>query len=316
VHVSAIVRAEGTLFSDSNNNELLFINLADVRADGILISGLRKCVDVMRYATKNNLMRKTLLLILTLTFLTIQPSYSQTADDLNKQSKDLLDSGKYKEAEPVLMKAAELGSGEAQYNLGYLLQSGVLGEKKPKEAIEWFKKSSDNNFNDGHYALMMAYGNGDGVEQNSDTAFAYAMKCAENNDPTCMWNVVNCYVSGNGVKQNIAKFKEWILRLAKLENPENLAQSGYITSSRLELAHFYKEGKYFEKDLYQSYLWYLIYNEFKVDFSILKQQEAIEEIKGLEKLLDKSQIQKASSDAEKLLGRKLKNLSELYKTTL
>ncbi|MCJ8498886.1 sel1 repeat family protein [Chryseobacterium salipaludis] len=261
-------------------------------------------------------MNRTFFLCLTFTFLIFQATYSQTAEELNKQSKKLLDSGKYQEAKPILKKAAELGNGEAQYNFGYLLQSGVLGERKSAEAIEWFKKSSDNNFNDGHYALMMAYGNGDGVEQNSEKAFAYAMKCAANNDPTCMWNVVSCYVTGNGVPQNIPKFKEWILRLAKLENPENLAQSGYITSSRLELAQFHKNGKYFDKDLYQSYLWYLIYNEYKVDFSILKQQETIEEIKNLEKLLEKSQIQKAPSDAEKLLGRKLKNKTELYKTTL
>ena len=270
----------------------------------------------MRYATKKYLMKRTLLLFLTLTILTFQVSYSQSVKDLNIHSKILIDSGKYHEAEPILRKAAELGSGEAQYNLGYLLQSGALGDKKPKEAIEWFKRSSDNNFNDGHYALMMAYGNGDGVEQNSEKAFTNAMKCAENNDPTCMWNVVDCFVTGNGVKQDIPKFKEWIMRLAKLKNPENLAQSGYITSSRLELAHFYKNGEYFAKDFYQSYLWYLIYNEYKVDFSIIKQQEAIEEIKGLEKLLEKSQIQKAPSDAEKLLGRELKNLLELYKTTL
>lgn len=261
-------------------------------------------------------MNRNFLLFLILALLTFQVTYSQTVSDLNKQSKTLLESGKYKEAELILRKAAELGNGEAQYNLGYLLQSGVLGEKKPKEAIEWFKKSSDNNFNDGHYALMMAYGNGEGVELNSETALIYAMKCAENNDPTCMWNVVNCYVSGNGVKQNIPKFKEWILRLAKLENPENLAQSGYITSSRLDLAHFYKNGEYFDKDLYQSYLWFLIYNEFKVDFSILKQHEVIEEIKWLEKQLGKSQIQKAPFDAERLLGWKLKHLSELFKTSL
>lgn len=261
-------------------------------------------------------MKKNLLLFLTLTFLSSQVTYSQTVDDLNKQSKILLASGKYQEAELVLRKLAELESGEGQYNLGYLLQSGVLGKKKPQEAIEWFKKSSDNNFNDGHYALMMAYGNGDGVEQNSEKAFDYAMKCAENNDPTCMWNVVDCFVTGNGVEQNIPMFKEWILRLAKLENPEDLTQSGYITSSRLELAHFYKNGEYFDEDLYQSYLWYLIYNEYKVDFSILKQQEVIREIKSLEKELKKTQIEAAATDAEKLLGRKLNNLNDLYKTTL
>lgn len=248
--------------------------------------------------------------------LTFQIAFAQNADDLNNQSKVLLEQGKYEEALPVLRKAAELNNAEAQYNLGCLLQKEVNGEKNPAEAIEWFKKSSQNNFNDAHYALMMAYGNGEGVEQNSKTAFKYAMKCAENNDPTCMWNVVNCYLSGNGVKQSIPKFKEWIIKLAKLPNPENLIQSGYITSTRLELAHFYRDGKYFDKDSYQSYLWYLIYNEFKVDFSILKQDEVIAEIKELEKALDPKEIVKAPKDAELLLGRELSKTSELHTNSL
>lgn len=254
--------------------------------------------------------------LILLALFSFQISFCQTLEELNNQSKNLLEEGKYNEALPILKKAAELNSGEAQYNLGWLLQSGALGVKYPKEAIEWFKKSSANNFNDGHYALMMAYGNGDGVEQNSEKAFEYAMKCAENDDPTCIWNVVNCYISGNGVKQNIPEFKEWIIRLAKLQNPENLAQSGYITSARLELAHYYRDGKYFDKNIYQSYLWFLIYNEFKIDFSILKQDEGINEIKELEKNLSKEQIEKAPNDAEKLLGRKLYKLSALYKNTL
>lgn len=247
---------------------------------------------------------------------TFQLSYSQTADELNKQSKELLDKREFEKAIPILRKAAELGSGEAQYNLGYFLQNGVGTEKNIAESIQWYKKSSDNNFNDGHYALMMAYGNGDGVEQNLELAYSYAMKCANNNDPTCTWNIVNCYMTGNGVAKDTVKFKEWIIRLAKLENPENLTQSGYITSARLELAKYYREGQYFGKDLYQSYLWYIIYNESKRDFSILVQQEAIEAIKKLEQELSKNQIEKGKSDAEELLGRKLNNYAELYKTSL
>ena len=88
-----------------------------------------------------------------------------------------------------------------------------------------------------------------------------------------------------------------------------------ITSARLELAHFYKKGEYFEKDNYQSYLRYLIYNESKVDFRILKQEEAITEIKDLEKTLSKEQIENASN-CEKLLGRKLNSVSEIYKNSL
>jgi hypothetical protein len=131
-----------------------------------------------------------------------------------------------------------------------------------------------------------------------------------------MWNIVYCYLTGNGVKADTSKFKEWLIKLAKLPNPENLALSGNITSARLELANFYKIGKYFEKDNYQSYLWYLIYNESKIDFSILKQDEAITDIKELEKSLSKEQIEKAPKDAQILLGRKLDKISELYKNSL
>lgn len=245
-----------------------------------------------------------------------QFSFGQNAEQLNQQSKELIQQGKYTEALPILKKLAELGNAEAQYNYGYFLQSGTAGVKNEQEAVKWYEKSSDNGFNDGHYAMMMAYGNGQGIEQNSEKAFQYALKCANNNDATCMWNVVNCYLTGNGVKPDVSKFKEWIIKLAKLPNPENLALSGNITSARLELANFYKNGEYFEKDNYQSYLWYLIYNESKVDFSILKQEEVIKEIKELEKNLSKEQLENAQKDAEKLLGRKLNHISELYKNSL
>ena len=245
-----------------------------------------------------------------------QLSFGQDADKLNQQSKELLQEGNYDEAFPILKRSAELGNAEAQYNLGYFLQNGIEGVKNEKEAVEWYKKSSENGFNDGHYAMMMAYGNGIGIEQNSEKAFEYALKCAKNDDATCMWNIVNCYLTGNGVKQDKAKFQEWLVKLAKLSNPQNLSLSGKITSARLEIAQFHKNGEYFVKDNYQSYLWYLIYNESKVDFSILKQEEAIKEIKELEKLLSKEQLEKAPKDAEKLLGRKLDKVSELYKNSL
>jgi uncharacterized protein len=241
---------------------------------------------------------------------------SQSVDELNKQWTQLIGNKQYKEALPILRKAAELNDAESQYNLGYLLNSGLLGERNATEAVHWFRKASANNYNDGHYAMMMAYGNGQGVGFNVDSAFQYAMKCAVNNDGTCMWNVVNCYLTGNGVIASIPKFKEWIIRLAKLPNPENLTQSGYITSARLQLAQFYRTGKYVDKDLYQSYLWYLIYNESKVDFSILEQNSNIEQIKALEKLLSPDRKKSAAKDAEALLGRKLLRISELHKNTL
>ena len=147
-------------------------------------------------------------------------------------------------------------------------------------------------------------------------AFEFGLKCAENGDGTCMWNVINCYYSGMGVEKNMEKMLEWATRLGKLENPENLTKSGYITSVRLQLAQMYRDGQELEKDLFKSYQWFLILNEFKKDFSYIKQQQIVKEIQELETKLTSDQKANGQKEAEKLLGRPLKNMENLYKAEL
>lgn len=237
----------------------------------------------------------------------------QTADELNQESKKFIQAQEFNKAVPLLQKAAELGNAEAQYNLGYCYQAGIGIEQDLSKSVEWYAKSSEQDWNDALYAMMMAYGTGQGVKQNSEKAFEYALRCAENDDATCMFNVISCYKDGNGTAQNIDKMLEWAIRLGKLENPQNLQLSGRITSSRLNLAYLYRDGGLIEKDLYKSYLWFLIYNEFKVDFSYFKQQAVVKEIQELEEQLTEKQLANSKPDAEALLGRELRNLENLYK---
>jgi hypothetical protein len=119
-----------------------------------------------------------------------------------------------------------------------------------------------------------------------------------------------------GVEKNMDKMLEWSTRLGKLENPENLTKSGYITSVRLQLAQMYKEGKDLEKNLYKSYQWFLIFNEFKKDFSYIKQQQIVKEIQELETELTSDQKTNGQKESEKILGRPLKNMENLYKAEL
>jgi TPR repeat protein len=252
-------------------------------------------------------------LFLTLICLT---AFGQNASELNEQAKKLIEPQEFEKAVPILKQAAELGNAESQYNLGYCYRAGSGIEQNTEKGIYWFSKSADQGFNDGLYQMMMAYGNGDGVEQNYNKAYEYGLKCAENGDGTCMWNVINCYYSGMGVEKNMDKMLEWATRLGKLENPENLTKSGYITSVRLQLAQMYKEGKDLEKDLYKSYQWFLIFNEFKKDFSYIQQQQIVKEIQELEANLTSDQKTNGQKEAEKILGRTLKNMENLYKAEL
>jgi TPR repeat protein len=255
---------------------------------------------------------------LTFLFLTLicLTAFGQNASELNEQAKKLIETQEFEKAVPILKQAAELGNAESQYNLGYCYRAGSGIEQNIEKGIYWFSKSADQGFNDGLYQMMMAYGNGDGVEQNYNKAYEYGLKCAENGDGTCMWNVINCYYSGMGVEKNMDKMLEWATRLGKLENPENLTKSGYITSVRLQLAQMYKEGKDLEKDLYKSYQWFLIFNEFKKDFSYIQQQQIVKEIQELETELTSDQKINGQKEAEKILGRTLKNMENLYKAEL
>lgn len=255
---------------------------------------------------------KLSLFILTLVSVCLT-TYGQSAAELNDQSKKFLENQEFGKAFPLLQQAAELGNAEAQYNLGYSYQVGVGVEQNQQKAVQWYSKSAEQGYNDGLYQMMMAYGNGNGVEQDFNKAFFYALKCAENGDGTCMFNLIGCYKDGKGTEKDLDKMLEWAIRLGKLENPENLAKSGYITSARLQLAYMFRDGTDVEQSFFKSYQWVLVYNEFKRDFSIIKQKQIIKEIQELEKKLTAGEKENAQKKAEQILERPLKNLENLYK---
>jgi len=259
-------------------------------------------------------MNKICLLSLALTISII--SFGQNAEDLNKKSKELIDRRDFKNAIPLIQKAADLGNAEAQYNYGVCYQQGVEVTKNDSTANVWFLKSALNGWKDAQFKIAYSYATGRGLKQNYTKAFEWSLKCAEQNDPGCMFNVINCYLEGSGVNKNLDSMLIWAIRLGKLETPENLQLSGQITSARANLATMFRDGVNVKKDLVKSYTWFLLYNESKRDFSVIVQQENIDAIKKIEKGLTSSQKETAKIEAEKLLNRKLTNLANLYKQDL
>lgn len=243
-------------------------------------------------------------------------TFGQSASELNEKSKKLIETQEFDKAIPILKQAAELGNAESQYNLGYCYQGGIGVAQNSKKAIEWYSKSAEQGWNDSLYSMMMAYGSGHGVQQDFNKAFLFALKCSENGDGTCMFNVISCYKEGMGTKKDLDKMLEWAIRLGKLQNPENLQKSGYITSSRLNLAYTYRDGTDVKQNNFKSYQWFLIFNEFKRDFSYIQQGQIVKEIQELENKLTTKQKANGQKEAEKILGRPLKNMENLYKAEL
>lgn len=259
-------------------------------------------------------MQKTLLTILTAFVATL--SYGQSAEELNKKSKEFLEKQDFKNAVPLIKQAAEKGNAEAQYNYGVSYQQGIEVSQSDSIANTWFLKAAKQGWKDAQFKIAYSYATGRGVTQNDKQAFYWSVKCAEQKDVECMFNVVSCYMEGRGTQKNLDSMVVWARRIALLETPEDLNISGQITSARANLATMYRDGQNVPKDLAKSYMWFLIYNESKRDFSIIEQQKNIEAIQALEKQLSQADKDKAKLEAEKLLGKKLTNLANLYKQDL
>lgn len=240
-------------------------------------------------------------------------SQTETANDLNQKSKEYLLKEDFKNALPLVKKAATMGNPEAQYNYGVFYQEGIEVPQDDKSANQWFLKSAEQGWKDAQFKIAYSYGTGRGLPQDDRKAFYWSLKCAEQNDPECMFYIVGAYQEGRGIDKNLNEMLAWATKLALLENPNDLTLSGKITSARANLAYMYRDGKNVPQDKIKSYVWFLIYNESKIDFSITDQQKNIEAIKTLEKGLTEPDKAKSKTEAEKLLGRNLKNLNKLHK---
>ena len=243
-------------------------------------------------------------------------SFGQKAEELNKRSKDFLKISDFKSAIPLIKEAADAGNAEAQYNYGISFQQGIEVRQNDSLANDWFLKSAKQGWKDAQYKVAFSYATGRGWTKNEKQAFYWSLKCAEQEDPECMFNIVNCYLSGFGTQKNVDSMLVWATHLALLHNPNDLGLSGRITSARANLASIYSEGQYIPKNLEKSYMWFLIYNENKNDFSVLIQQQNIDKIEELEKQLTVADKTKARNEAEKLLNHKLANINNLYKQDL
>jgi len=251
-----------------------------------------------------------------LTILTATISYGQSSEDLNNKSKELIDKQDFKNAIPLIKQAAEKGNAEAQYNYGVSYQQGIEVPQNDSIANTWFIKSAKQGWKDAQFKIAYSYATGRGVTQDDKQAFYWSAKCAEQQDVECMFNVVTCYMEGRGTEKNLDSMLVWATRIALLETPEDLNISGQITSARANLATMYRDGQNISKDFAKSYMWFLIYNESKRDFSVLEQQKNVEAIQALEKQLSQAEKDKAKVEAEMLLGKKLTNLANLYKQDL
>jgi TPR repeat protein len=121
------------------------------------------------------------------------------------------------EYSPELVKKAEAGDAEAQYNLGQCYENGQVGIKDNKEAVKWYTKSAEQGYAKTAFALSRCYEDGKGVPRDKKEAKKWFIKGVESNDESELLRILEAvyYEGGEGGEE-----KKVLLyrRLAELGN--------------------------------------------------------------------------------------------------
>lgn len=130
------------------------------------------------------------------------------ADEAFKIGKQYQENNNYEEALHYFAKAAELGSIQAQYQVGDIYYYGKTGYQDDGEAEKWYLKSAENGCVEAQYSLGNLYLGSKKPEKNAEAA-KWLQKAAESGHVTAQYNLGFMYHNGWGVTKDYKKAVMW-----------------------------------------------------------------------------------------------------------
>ncbi len=79
----------------------------------------------------------------------------------------------------TLLRKAEAGDANAQYNLGWMCAKGWGVPKDEAEAVKWYRKAAEQGHANAQYNLGSKYADGVGVAEDDAEAVGWYRKAAE-----------------------------------------------------------------------------------------------------------------------------------------
>ena len=147
--------------------------------------------------------------ILISTVMIVAVVYGQSADQWLKQGNDYYEKQQFSKAVESYQKAAEAGSLEGQFNLGYALYNGEGIDKDYATAAMWFKRAARKGFAKAQYNLAYCYMYGRGVPIDYDKALQNLTDAANNGNQNAQLTLAECYEKGVLVMQDKKMSQLW-----------------------------------------------------------------------------------------------------------
>jgi len=111
---------------------------------------------------------------------------------------------------------AQQGNAQAQYNLGWQYDAGLIVTQDYKEAVKWYRKSAEQGNAQAQHGLGWVYTNGAGVIQDYKEAVKWYRKSAEQGYAAAQTGLGLMYHRGQGVIQDDVYAHMWFNIAASL----------------------------------------------------------------------------------------------------
>lgn len=116
-------------------------------------------------------------------------------------------------------KAADMGYGEAQYNVCRLTAQGLVSPDDYPRAIKWCSTLAESGDAWGEYGLALIYEQGVGMPPDLKKAAEWYKKSAEQGHPPAQLAIAAMYAKGEGMQQNLIEAYMWAAIAGAYKHP-------------------------------------------------------------------------------------------------
>jgi hypothetical protein len=118
-------------------------------------------------------------------------------------------------ASQELIKRADAGDPQAQFELGHAYESGSGVQQDDAVAMDWYRKAAEHGSAQAQNSLGVMYAQGRGAQRDTDEAVRWYRKAAKQGLAEAMYNVAIAYYSNEGVGGDINHAYTWMMAAAK-----------------------------------------------------------------------------------------------------
>jgi TPR repeat protein len=125
-----------------------------------------------------------------------------------------------------ILKRAEAGDADAQYNLGSCYENGNGVTVDYKEALKWYRKCAEQDNANAQCTIGFFYERGKGVTQDYKEALKWYRKSATQGNAVAQRCIGDCYFEGKGVPLDGDEAVKWYTKSKATEQGDELAKKG------------------------------------------------------------------------------------------